>query len=105
MFKLVTVSALLATAALVSAGGPAEVCTRNGNCWPVVHRISKLTRYLLVTKDCCASVDQNTRYDEVFHQCIPLLANGINTGGMVECCESRGAGSREEEIGAATGTC
>ena len=30
---------------------------------------------------------------------------GINTGGMVECCESRGAGSREEEIGAATGTC
>ncbi|TIB09628.1 hypothetical protein E3P89_03144 [Wallemia ichthyophaga] len=92
MFKLITVSALLSTIALVAAGGPAEVCTsRGGGC--VEYQI---------TKDCCAAVDQNTRFDEVFHQCIPLLANGINTGGMVDCCEGRGAGSREEEIGAAT---
>lgn len=34
-----------------------------------------------------------------------LLANGINTGGMVDCCESRGAGSREEKIGADTVVC
>ncbi|TIB28132.1 hypothetical protein E3P86_03921 [Wallemia ichthyophaga] len=95
MFKLITVSALLSTFALVAAGGPAEFYMF----------IKADENFSLVTKDCCAAVDQNTRFDEVFHQCIPLLANGINTGGMVDCCEGRGAGSREEEIGAATSVC
>ncbi|TIA78750.1 hypothetical protein E3P81_04134 [Wallemia ichthyophaga] len=109
MFKLITVSALLSTVTLVAAGGPAEVCTGGGGC---VER--------QITKDCCAAVNQNTRFDEVFHQCIPRnlglalqrttltiykVVNGINTGGMVDCCESRGAGSREEDIGAATSVC
>ncbi|TIC70764.1 hypothetical protein E3Q00_04482 [Wallemia mellicola] len=91
MFKTTVISALLASATLVSAGGPAEICTSKGG--------TSCTEYQ-ITKDCCAAVDQNTRFDEVFTQCIPLLANGINTGGMVECCESRGAGSAEVKIGA-----
>ncbi|TIA85707.1 hypothetical protein E3P99_03912 [Wallemia hederae] len=73
MFKLITLSAVLSAAALVAAGGP-EVG---------------------ITKDCCAAVDQSSRFDEKNKQCLPYTANG-----MVDCCESRGAGSREESFGA-----
>ncbi|TIA85706.1 hypothetical protein E3P99_03913 [Wallemia hederae] len=85
MFKLITLSAVLSAAALVAAGGP-EV---GGGC--VEYQI---------TKDCCAAVDQSSRFDELNKQCLPYAVNGINTGGMVDCCESRGAGSREESFGA-----
>ncbi|KIY69248.1 hypothetical protein CYLTODRAFT_394003 [Cylindrobasidium torrendii FP15055 ss-10] len=83
-------TAFLAIVGQVLAGGP-EVCVSKGPANCVDHQ---------VTKDCCAAVDHNARFDEVFNQCVPWTANGINTGAMVECCESRGCGSDAEELGA-----
>lgn len=90
------IPALLASATFVAAGGPAEICTSKSGFGCTEYQI---------TKDCCEAVDQNTHFDEVFTQCVPFLANGINTGGMVDCCESRGAGSEEVKIGADKTVC
>ncbi|TIB72335.1 hypothetical protein E3Q23_03424 [Wallemia mellicola] len=84
-------AALLSAVTCVTAGGPV-VCTHNvGGATCVDHQ---------VTKDCCAAVDHSARYDEVFSQCIPWAINGLNTGDMAECCESRGDSSRAEDVGA-----
>ncbi|EOQ98847.1 hypothetical protein J056_002800 [Wallemia ichthyophaga EXF-994] len=93
MYKLATLSALLSAIALVAAGGP-EICTGSGGC----------TEYQ-ITKDCCAAVDQSARFDELLKQCVPYGVNSIDTGAMVSCCESRGAGSSAESFGADNPTC
>ncbi|TIB06923.1 hypothetical protein E3P93_04134 [Wallemia ichthyophaga] len=130
MFKLITVSALLSTVTLVAAGGPAEVCTGGGGC---VERQSTLGRYSLriavqpsikthALMKCSINVSLSLGFNLLAKRSnsisrnlglalqrttltIYKVVNGINTGGMVDCCESRGAGSREEDIGAATSVC
>ncbi|TIA69447.1 hypothetical protein E3P92_03561 [Wallemia ichthyophaga] len=91
MYKLATLSALLSAIALVAAGGP-EICTGSGGC----------TEYQ----------NQSARFDELLKQCVPCLmanerygVNSIDTGAMVSCCESRGAGSSAESFGADNPTC
>ncbi|KAG8405421.1 hypothetical protein J3459_011526 [Metarhizium acridum] len=51
-----------------------------------------------VTKDCCAAVGGQQHFEESSHICISnnlCGGNGVNIGAMVDCCEGRGAGSRE----------
>lgn len=51
-----------------------------------------------VTKDCCAAVGGQQHFEEGSHICISnnlCGGNGVNIGAMVNCCEARGAGSRE----------
>ncbi|KIY64889.1 hypothetical protein CYLTODRAFT_357798 [Cylindrobasidium torrendii FP15055 ss-10] len=86
---------LLAFVGQALAGGP-EVCTSKGPSTCVDYQ---------VTKDCCAAVDHSARFDEVFTQCVPWQVNGINTGAMVECCESRGCGSAAEALGSSHAVC
>ncbi|KIY66062.1 hypothetical protein CYLTODRAFT_455739 [Cylindrobasidium torrendii FP15055 ss-10] len=88
-------SVLFAFVGQALCGGP-EVCTSKG--------VANCVDYQ-VTKDCCAAVSQSARFDEVFSQCVPWAVNGINTGGMVECCESRGCGSAAEQLGADHNVC
>ncbi|KAL0569430.1 hypothetical protein V5O48_012534 [Marasmius crinis-equi] len=73
---------------LAIAGGP-EICTNNKDG-------SGGTNYQ-VTKDCCAAVDQAAFFNEVTQVCEPdggVLGNSVDTGAMVDCCSSRGAGSK-----------
>ncbi|TIB78656.1 hypothetical protein E3Q06_04344 [Wallemia mellicola] len=93
MFKIILIPALLATSALVLAGGP-EICTGKGGC----------AEYQ-ITKDCCAEVDHSAHYDEQSRKCVPYTSNGINTGGMVDCCASRGAGSKEVKLALSADLC
>ncbi|TIB97606.1 hypothetical protein E3Q10_03495 [Wallemia mellicola] len=83
MFKVLFFAPLLA---LVAAGG-SEVClNKKAGCVEAQ-----------ITKDCCAAVKQSAYFSEVSSTCVPYAANGINTGDMVDCCESRGAGSHGGE--------
>ncbi|KAF9526267.1 hypothetical protein CPB83DRAFT_795044 [Crepidotus variabilis] len=90
MQRMIFAASFLVFVGQALAGGP-EVCVSKGPASCVDYQ---------VTKDCCAAVDQSARFDEVFTQCVPWAVNGINTGGMVDCCESRGCGSAEEQLGA-----
>ncbi|KAF2669559.1 hypothetical protein BT63DRAFT_364280, partial [Microthyrium microscopicum] len=68
-------------------GGP-QICTHNKDG-------SGGTNYQ-VTKDCCAAVKQKTYFNEAEKKCMGpggWYDNAVNTGGMVDCCTSRGAGS------------
>ncbi|TIB97352.1 hypothetical protein E3Q18_02639 [Wallemia mellicola] len=95
MFKTILIPALLATSALVLAGGP-EICTGKGGC----------AEYQ-ITKDCCAEVDHSEKapYLPTNSKCVPYTNNGINTGGMVDCCASRGAGSKEVKLALSADLC
>ena len=55
--------------------------------------------------DCCAAVDHSARFDEVFNQRVPWAVNRINTGAMIECCENRGCGCSEGDLGAEHSVC
>ncbi|TIB74574.1 hypothetical protein E3Q22_04171 [Wallemia mellicola] len=81
MLKFLALVSILVT--YVRAGG-SEVCL-NKRVGCVEYQI---------TKDCCAAVDQSAHFEEISATCIPYTSNGINTGDMVDCCESRGAGSK-----------
>ncbi|KAJ8076098.1 hypothetical protein PM082_022083 [Marasmius tenuissimus] len=77
--------ALLASSVL---GGGVMTCTNNKDG-------SGGTNYQ-VTKDCCAAVNHAAFFNELFKQCWPNSGppgNDVDTGKMVECCTSRGAGS------------
>ncbi|KAL0059940.1 hypothetical protein AAF712_013287 [Marasmius tenuissimus] len=85
-FAIVAIVASLAGSVL--AGGP-EICTNNKDG-------SGGTNYQ-VTKDCCAAVNHKAYFNEVAKQCMGYggpLDNAVDTGKMVECCSSRGAGSK-----------
>ncbi|GLB33191.1 hypothetical protein LshimejAT787_0100760 [Lyophyllum shimeji] len=99
-FTLITtliISALTASASpventagtLVKRGGP-EICTSNLDGSGETDE--------QVTKDCCAAVPQQAYFNEAEKQCQPYgghLGNSVDTGAMVQCCASRGRGSRE----------
>ncbi|TIB97738.1 hypothetical protein E3Q16_04403 [Wallemia mellicola] len=105
MFKTILIPALLATSALVLAGGP-EICTGKGGC----------AEYQ-ITKDCCAEhittsspgkqnpPKEKAPYLPTNSKCVPYTSNGINTGGMVDCCASRGAGSKEVKLALSADLC
>ncbi|TIB60201.1 hypothetical protein E3P77_04145 [Wallemia ichthyophaga] len=110
MFKLITVSALLSTVTLVAAGGPAEVCTGASKDKSLRIAVQPSIKTHALMK---CSINVSREFGSVSlglalqrtTLTIYKVVNGINTGGMVDCCESRGAGSREEDIGAATFVC
>ncbi|KAJ8073245.1 hypothetical protein PM082_020115 [Marasmius tenuissimus] len=68
------------------AGGP-QICTnKDGSGGTNVQ----------VTKDCCAAVNHKAYFNELSKQCMGYVGpidNAVDTGKMVECCSSRGAGS------------
>ncbi|KAJ8073246.1 hypothetical protein PM082_020116 [Marasmius tenuissimus] len=71
----------------VTAGGPIS-CTNNKDG-------SGGTNYQ-VTKDCCAAVNHKAYFNELEKRCMGYggpIDNAVDTGKMVECCNSRGAGS------------
>ncbi|KAK1225888.1 hypothetical protein PQX77_011161 [Marasmius sp. AFHP31] len=85
-FAIVAIVASLAGSVL--AGGP-EICTNNKDG-------SGGTNYQ-VTKDCCAAVNHKAYFNELVQQCMGYggpADNAVDTGKMVECCGSRGAGSK-----------
>lgn len=86
-----TLSLFIAVACLASTtlAGQGEICKqKDRNC------IDYQT-----TKDCCAaSAGGATHFREDLHICANdnlVSDNSLNTGAMVQCCESRGMGSQE----------
>lgn len=76
------------TSPLSSLGGP-EICTSNLDGSGETDE--------QVTKDCCAAVNQQAYFNEAEKQCQPYgghLGNSVDTGAMVQCCSSRGRGSK-----------
>ncbi|KAJ8073267.1 hypothetical protein PM082_020139 [Marasmius tenuissimus] len=50
-----------------------------------------------VTNDCCAAVNHKAYFNKLSKQCMGYggpIDNAVDTGKMVECCSSRGAGSK-----------
>ncbi|KAK1215647.1 hypothetical protein PQX77_021711 [Marasmius sp. AFHP31] len=85
---LVLAQAILATSVL---GGGVMVCTNNKDG-------GGGTNYQ-VTKDCCAAVNHKAFFNELFKYCSPNSGppgNSVDTGAMVKCCSSRGAGSHSD---------
>ncbi|EKM75116.1 hypothetical protein AGABI1DRAFT_132565 [Agaricus bisporus var. burnettii JB137-S8] len=74
---------------LVKRGG-AQICTFNLD--------GSGETDVQVTKDCCAFFDQETYFNEEEKQCQPYSSfsqPGVgHTGTYVDCCSSRGRGSR-----------
>jgi len=114
MQNILFATALLALLGQAIAGGP-EVCVSKGpaNCvdrqvtkgtFPYLHSFEESIPNLIYS-DCCVAVNHDARFDEVFNQCVPWNVNGLDTGAMVECCESRGCGSRAEGLGASHTVC
>ncbi|KAJ8073248.1 hypothetical protein PM082_020118 [Marasmius tenuissimus] len=84
-FAIVAIVASLVGSAV--AGGPIS-CTKNKNG-------SGGTNYQ-VTKDCCAAVKHKAYFNELEKRCMGYggpADNAVDTGKMVKCCNSRGAGS------------
>ncbi|KAK1223066.1 hypothetical protein PQX77_014065 [Marasmius sp. AFHP31] len=84
-----TILAIVASlAGSVLAGGP-EICTNNKD--------GSGGTNVQVTKDCCAAVNHKAYFNELEKKCMGYggtFDNAVDTGKMVECCSSRGAGSK-----------
>ncbi|EIM81889.1 uncharacterized protein STEHIDRAFT_124761 [Stereum hirsutum FP-91666 SS1] len=74
--------------AIYKRGGP-EICTANLDGSGETDE--------QVTKDCCAAVNQQAYFNEAEKECQPYgghFGNSVDTGAMVQCCSSRGRGSK-----------